>query len=461
MRTILGVVLACILSPAWGAAPPSVAVPAAATGKPPVAATARANDKTYEQLSLLVDVLNLIQDSYVDDTDAQKLIYGAAGGMVRTLDPFSQFMEPEAHREITAETEGQFGGIGVRLYMKDDWLTVLTPMPGTPAYRAGLLPGDRIVAIDGESAKDLQVADAMDRLRGAAGTKLKIGVQRWAEPAEAAAAERGRDEVDEDGQSMEEPGTRKDFELVRDSIKIESVRQRRMEDQIGYLRISEFSGHTVADFHDAMRVLTKGGLAGLVLDLRFNPGGLLTAAVDVASSFLGGNKLIVYTQGRRAATRQEFRGGAQAPYQDLPLVVLINESSASGAEIVAGALQDHRRAVLMGARTYGKASVQSVVPLPDNSALRLTVARYYTPSGRSIHRDEKKKTGGITPDIAVPAGRDVNEKLFAQWELVYEPGKKPRSAAKSSDIVRDEALERAVALLKARGVLGCLKGKDN
>ena len=142
-------------------------------------------------------------------------------------------------------------------------------------------------------------------------------------------------------------------------------------------------------------------------------------------------------------------------------MVLINESSASGAEIVAGALQDHRRAVLMGARTYGKASVQSVVPLPDNSALRLTVARYYTPSGRSIHRDEKKKTGGITPDIAVPAGRDVNEKLFAQWELVYEPGKKPRSAAKSSDIVRDEALERAVALLKARGVLGCLKGKDN
>lgn len=453
MRTILGVVLACILSPVWGAAPPSVAVPAAAA--------ARTNDKTYEQLSLLVDVLNLIQDSYVDDTDAQKLIYGAAGGMVRTLDPFSQFMEPEAHREITAETEGQFGGIGVRLYMKDDWLTVLTPMPGTPAYRAGLLPGDRIVAIDGESAKDLQVADAMDKLRGAAGTKVKIGVQRWTEPEAAAASERGRDEADEDGQAMEESGTRKDFELVRESIKIESVRQRRMEDQIGYLRISEFSGHTVADFHDAMRALTKGGLVGLVLDLRFNPGGLLTAAVDVASSFLGGNKLIVYTQGRRAATRQEFHAAAQAPYQDLPLVVLINESSASGAEIVAGALQDHRRAVLMGARTYGKASVQSVVPLPDNSALRLTVARYYTPSGRSIHRDEKKKTGGITPDIAVPAGREVNEKLFAQWELVYEPGKKPRSAAKSNDIVRDEALERAVALLKARGVLGCLKGKDN
>jgi len=413
-------------------------------GRPTAAAegAARSSDKTYEQLNLLVDVLSYIQENYVEEADTQQLIYGAASGMVHTLDPFSQFMEPGVNREIKAETEGQFGGIGIRLVMKDDWLTVLTPLPGTPAYRLGLLPNDRIVEIDGESAKDLQVTDALEKLRGARGTKVKVTVMRWP-----------------DREASEEAGVTKTFEITRENIKIESVQQRKLESGIGYLRISEFSAHTLEDFRAAMERLAKEGISGLILDLRYNPGGLLTAAVDVASSFLGGNKLVVYTQGRRPDSRQEFRSDAQAPYQDLPLIVLVNESSASGAEIIAGAMQDHGRALLVGSRTYGKASVQSVIPLPDSSGLRLTIARYYTPNGRSIQRDEKKKTGGITPDMDIQVARDVEGRLYSQWELIYEPGKKPASAVKKEETVRDEVLERAVELMKAKDVLGRIKGK--
>ncbi|MDD5656847.1 MAG: S41 family peptidase [Elusimicrobia bacterium] len=397
------------------------------------------DDKVYEQLDLLVDVLDYIEAEYVDAPDVRQLVYGAAAGMARKLDLFSQFMEPQAHREIKAETEGQFGGIGIRMVMRDGWPTVLTPLPGTPAWRQGVLPEDRIVAIEGESAKDLQVADAMDILRGPPGTKVKLSIWR-APPGEAGA-----------------PAVEKNFEFSRENIKIESVQQRELGGKIGYLRIIEFSARTTDDFHAAMKALAKGGLDGLVLDLRHNPGGLLASAVEVASGFLGADQLVVYTQGRRPESRQEFRSGSGGPYPDLPLVVLVNEGSASGAEIIAGALQDHGRALVMGQRTFGKASVQSVIPLPDNSGLRLTIARYYTPNGRSIQRDPKHDTGGIAPDIEVPIAPEDDEKLFAQWEQVYEPGKKPRSAVKSEELIRDEALETALSLLKARGVLGRLQ----
>ena len=436
MRKILpGALCAALLcSPAFG-----VAAPAAA-----------GDDKAYEQLSFLVDVLDIIRENHVDPADVQKLSYGAAAGMVRTLDPFSQFMEPQEHREIKAETEGEFGGIGIRMVMKDEWLTVLTPLPGTPAYRAGLRPDDRIVGIDGEDAKGLQVADAMENLRGPVGSRVKLLVMRW--PAAAGAKV-------STGTASSADGIEKEFTLVRESIKIESVQHRRLGDQIGYVRIEEFSAHTGRDFRDALQELSRDGLAGLVLDLRFNPGGLLAAAVEASAAFLGGDKLIVYTQGRRPDSRQEFRSGPRAPYEDLPLVVLVNEASASGSEIIAGALQDHRRALIMGERTYGKASVQSVIPLEKNCALRLTIARYYTPKGRSIHRDEKKKTGGISPDVAVSIPREVQEKLFAQWETIYEPGKKPRSAVKNDETVRDELLERAAALLKSGEAVSRLKAR--
>jgi carboxyl-terminal processing protease len=455
--TLIGLMLAVVEAPARGGpAGPGASDPPKAS----VAARPQGDDKTYEQLSFLVDVLNYIQENYVDPIEIQKLVYGAAGGMVRTLDPFSQFMEPEANQEIKAETEGEFGGIGIRMIMKDDWLTVLTPLPDTPAYRAGMLPNDRIIEIDGESTKELEVADAMEKLRGAPGSKVRITIMRWPETEAGARTAVKVSSGAAVAAPSEEEGVEKEFLLSRENIKIESVQYRKLEGQIGYVRISEFSARTTQEFRDAMRELSRDGLSGLVLDLRFNPGGLLTSAVDVAGSFLGGEKLIVYTQGRRPDSHQEFRSGAQAPYQDLPLVLLVNGASASGSEIVAGALQDHRRALLLGERTYGKASVQSVIPLPNKCALRLTIAHYYTPNGRSIHRDEKKKTGGITPDVVIPVPHDIEDKIFAQWEMIYEPGKKPRSAVKKDETARDEVLDRAMALIKAGDLLGRLKGKD-
>ena len=409
---------------------------AALVCRPAYAANA---DKTYEQLKLLVDVLGYIQDNYVDEPQTQKLIYGAATGMVRTLDPYSQFMDPEMHREMKTETEGQFGGVGLRLTLIDDWLTVQTPMPGSPAYRLGVLPNDRIIGIDGAPTKDMTMSDVLRTLRGAPGTKVKLKL------------ERGRDD-----------GAEGDWktvlvEITRELVKIESTLSMKLDGGVGYLRIAEFSAKTADDVADALKKLKKDGATSLVLDLRNDPGGLLSAAVEVASMFLGDGKLVVYTQGRLPDSRQDFTAAAKAPYPTLPLVVLINGGSASGSEIVAGAMQDHKRAVVVGERSFGKASVQSLIPLPDGSGLRLTVARYYTPAGRSIHRDEKNKTGGIVPDIVVPVAPEAEAKLYAQWEMIYAKDKKPHSVVKAEEMVRDEALDRAVEMLKARDVLGALK----
>jgi carboxyl-terminal processing protease len=251
-----------------------------------------------------------------------------------------------------------------------------------------------------------------------------------------------------------------DVEITRELVKIDSVQSLKLDGGVGYLRIAEFSAKTAEDAAESVSKLRKDGATSLVLDLRNNPGGLLSAAVETASLFLGEGKLVVYTQGRRADNRQDFTAALKAPHPVLPLVVLLNEGSASGSEIVAGAMQDHKRAVIVGERSFGKASVQSVIPLADGSGLRLTVARYYTPSGRSIHRDEKTKTGGITPDIVVEVAPETEAKLYAQWDLVYAKDKKPRSSVKAEDMVRDDALERAVELLKARDVLGALKRED-
>ncbi|MBI4387254.1 MAG: S41 family peptidase [Elusimicrobia bacterium] len=410
----------------------------ALTGAWTLPAALAAADRTYEQLKILVDILDYIKDNYVEEIDSTKLIYGAASGMVRALDPFSQFMEPDVHKDIRTETEGQFGGLGIRIGMKDNWPTVITPLPGTPAYRLGVLPNDRIVKIEGQSTKDMTLVDAVKRLRGAPGTKVALTVAR--EP-EAAIKE----------------WTTQDFTITREIIKIESTHSKMLDGGVGYLRITEFSANTNKDVRAALTDLRKQGMTTLVLDERNNPGGLLSAAVEVAAQFVGDNKIIVYTQGRRPDSRQDFRSNARAPFSNLPMVVLVNEGSASGSEIVAGALQDHHRAVVIGARTFGKASVQSVIPLADGSGLRLTVAKYYTPSGRSIHRDEKKDTGGIVPDIVVSVPRDVEIKLQAQQDEIFTPGKKPESPVKSEDRVRDEALDRALEILKAREVLANLK----
>ncbi|MBI3505105.1 MAG: S41 family peptidase [Proteobacteria bacterium] len=400
-----------------------------------------AADRTYEQLKILVDILDYIKENYVDEIDTQKLIYGAAGGMVKTLDPFSQFMEPDVHKDIKTETEGQFGGLGIRIGMKDGWPSVITPLPGTPAYRLGVLPNDRIIKIEEKSTKDMSLTDAVKKLRGAPGSKVKITIAR--EPEEA-----------------KKEWTTHDFTITREVIKIESVYHKMLADKVGYVRITEFSANTQEDTLSALNDLKKQGMTSFILDERNNPGGLLAAAVEVASDFIGDSKLVVYTQGRHAENRQDFRANARAPFGTVPMVVLVNEGSASGSEIVAGALQDHHRAVVLGQRTFGKATVQSVIPLSDGSGLRLTVARYYTPAGRSIHRDEEKNTGGIMPDIVVPVPRELAIKLQMQQDEIYSPGQQPKSNTKPEDKVKDEVLERAMEILKAREVLANLKMRE-
>lgn len=397
-----------------------------------------APDKTYEQLKILVDILDYIKENYVEEVDTGKLIYGAASGMARTLDSFSQFMEPEVHKEIKTETEGQFGGLGIRIGVRDGWPSVITPLPGTPAYRLGILPNDRIVKIENDATKDMSLIEVVKRLRGTPGTKVGLSVAREPETA-------GKE------------WTTHEFSITREVIKIESVHSKMLDEQTGYIRVTEFSANTPRDFLAAINDMKKRGAGSMVLDLRNNPGGLLSAAVEVAADFLGGSKLIVYTQGRRPESRQDFRAGSKAAYANLPLVILVNEGSASGSEIVAGALQDHHRAVVIGERSFGKASVQSVIPLGDGSGLRLTVARYYTPSGRSIHRDEKKNTGGILPDIVVNVPRETEIKLQSQMDEIYVPGQQPKSPVKTEDKVKDDILERALEILKAREVLANLK----
>ena len=400
-------------------------------------------DQTYQQLRVIVDVMELIKENYVDEIDSQKLIYGAAAGMVRELDDFSQFMEPDVYSRVKSDTEGEFGGIGIRVDLREGWLTVVTPLPNTPAYRAQMYPGDKIIKIEGDSTKDMIIDDAIKKLRGVPGTTVKITIAR--EPA------------DKDAEWVN-----KDLTLTRELIKAENVKSRMLDGHIGYIKAIEFTGHVVEDFTKALDDLKKQGMEGLIVDLRYNPGGLLTASVDISKLFLDNNKMIVYTKGRKPENYQEFRAAARAPYSDLPLVILVNRYSASASEIVSGAMQDNKRAVIIGERTYGKASVQSMIPLSDKSALRLTIARYYTPSGRSIHRDEKKGTGGITPDMEVKVALETEKKIIQQGEELLYPGKENKESKESQEkkkeaMVRDEVLDRGVELLKAREVLSNLK----
>lgn len=384
-------------------------------------------EDSYRQIKLLIDVLETIQEQYVDDVQQKSLIYGAAAGMARSLDPFSQFMEPEAHKEMKTETQGQFGGLGIRIAVRDGWLTVITPMPDTPAYRLGILPSDKIVKIEGEITQGMGVEEAVKRLRGKPGTKVTISVMR---------------------EGDKEP---RDFTITREIIKIQSVKATMVEGSIGYVRLNEFIETSQADMLKALKGLRDQGMKSLVFDLRNNPGGLLTSAVDVSKLFLGDGKLVVYTQGR-AQPRQDFMADSRGAYMDVPLAVLVNGGSASASEIVTGAVQDHRRGVIIGSETFGKGSVQSVIPMEDGSALRLTVAKYYTPSGRSIHRDEKTKIGGITPDIVIAVTKETEAKLYAQADEIYSKDKSPQSVVKDSDRVKDEVLERAVQILKAEAV---------
>ena len=326
----------------------------------------------YEHLKIFSDALALIQKNYVDEVDLQKAMYNAIEGMVSNLDPHSSFMPPDVYREMQVETKGRFGGLGIEITLKDGLLTVIAPIEDTPAYRAGIKTGDQIVSIEGELTRDMILENAVKKMRGEPHTTVTIQIMREGFPAP------------------------REFTLERDIIKIISVRSRVIDEQYGYLRIAQFQEDTARECQKALREFDarEPALKGLILDLRGDPGGLLDQAVKVADEFLD-EGLIVSTEGRFENQKEQWGASKNGTARTWPMVTLVNAGSASASEIVAGALQDHKRSVIVGSQTFGKGTVQTVIPLSDGSGLRITTAKYFTPNHRSIQ--EK----GITPDITV------------------------------------------------------------
>ena len=325
--------------------------------------------ETYEELRTFSEVLTQVQKNYVDDTKVKDLVQGAIRGMLSTLDPHSAYMTPEMYKEMQVETKGEFGGVGIQIGVKENRLAVIAPIDGTPAQRAGIKAGDYITKVNEESTKDLSLMDAVQKMRGPKGTKVNLTIQRdgTADPLQ--------------------------FTLVRDTIKIESVKSKLL-DNIGYVKLTQFQEATGRDLGRVLKQFKEQKVQSTILDLRNNPGGLLTAAVEVSEQFLPNGKLVVYTKGRESKKDEWFAKGRDQ-MDDSPMIILVNEGSASASEIVAGALQDYGRAVIVGTTSFGKGSVQTILPLGDGSGLRLTTAKYYTPKGRSI------QSTGITPDIVI------------------------------------------------------------
>ena len=331
-----------------------------------------ANSDTYRQLNLFGDVFERVRSEFVEEVTDEELIRAAVEGMLQTLDPHSSYMPPRDFKDMQVQTRGEFGGLGIEVTMENGLVKVVSPIDDTPASRAGILSGDMISHIDGEQVLGLTLSETVERMRGPIDSEITITVLRESEPAPF------------------------DVHLVRNVVKIRSVRWRR-EDDVGYVRITSFTEQTQDGLREGIAKLRHeigDRMKGLVLDLRNNPGGLLDQAISVSDSFLDQGE-IVSTRGRRSDSAQRYNAELGDLTDGLPMVVLINSGSASASEIVAGALQDHRRAVVLGTRSFGKGSVQTIIPLPGNGAMRLTTARYYTPSGRSI------QATGIEPDITV------------------------------------------------------------
>lgn len=357
-KNILAVVLllAALTTPLWN----------------PIYRDADASNEEYEMLKVFTDVIGLVQSSYTDDVEVKELVYSAVKGMLKDLDPHSSFMTPDEYHEMQIDTKGAFGGVGIEIGMRDGVLTVISPIEGTPAYEAGIEAKDKIVKINDKHTQGMSLHDAVKLIRGKKGTIVTLWVFR---------------------EGFE---TSKPFELKRSTIKIESVKWKALEDDFGYVRIAQFQEKTTVDLEKALGELgsKEGKMKGLVLDLRNNPGGLLDQAVSVSSKFLEGG-IIVSTKGRSESDNKEYGADKFGTHPKYPIVVLVNAGSASASEIVAGALQDHKRAVILGTVTFGKGSVQTILPLDDGSAVKLTTSKYYTPSGRSI------QAKGIEPDIVV------------------------------------------------------------
>jgi carboxyl-terminal processing protease len=384
-------------------------------------------DDLYKQVELFSDSLAIISSEYVDEVTPKDLIYGALKGMLSSLDPHSQFMDPDTYNELKTDTEGKFGGLGIEITIKDGLLTVVTPIDGTPAWKAGVKANDRIIKINNELTRDITITDAVKKLRGKPGDPVNITILRESEK-----------------KILE-------FKLVRDIIKLNDIKNAKiLEDGIGYIQLVEFGENTPKDLDSALENLKKEGMSALILDLRNNPGGLLEVAVEVTEKFIETGKLVVYTKGRKASQNLEFVSRWKNPILDLPLAILINEGSASGSEIVAACLQDYKRAIILGTKSFGKGSVQTVIPLGDGSALRLTTSRYFTPSGKQIHGK------GVLPDIVVEEGRielaSKEEPPLEKAQDVFDEIEKKEKIVKKEepfDYKSDNQLMRAVDVLKA------------
>ncbi|MDD5523961.1 MAG: S41 family peptidase [Smithella sp.] len=399
----------------------------------------------YKGIKTFNEVLDMVQKNYVDEVESSTLIQGAINGMVKSLDPHSAFMTPDLYKELEVETQGAFGGIGIEITILKDVLTIVSPIEDTPAFVAGLKSGDQILRIDGKSTKDITIMEAVKKLRGPKDTKVTVTIMREKMPAP------------------------KDIVLTRAIIQIKSVKVKYFDD-IGYIRIAAFQERTADDLNKALKDIGKklNPMKGLVLDLRNDPGGLLNQAIEVSDVFLKSGT-IVSTRGR--TKNMETKATAKDNGNELtcPIVVLVNEGTASAAEIVAGALQDNGRALIMGTQTFGKASVQTVIPLEDGSALKLTTARYYTPKGRSIQAE------GIKPDIIVKYMKPKEDAdNTAWWEdrikekdlkghikpakedgtKVDEPQTQEDKEDKDpSDLVNDNQLKTAIDILKGWDIM--------
>ena len=377
----------------------------------------REKEAIYKELDIFAEGLALIEKKYVEDTAPEDLIYGAMRGMLISLDSYSQFLSPDEYKELLVDTEGEFGGIGIEITIKDGLLTIVSPIEGTPGWEGGLLPGDVIVKIDGELTKDINLQEAVKKLRGQPGTKVDLTV--WREKTRA---------------TVEIP-------IVRGIIHIQDIKRALiLEDNIAYIRIAEFRESTAIDLDKALRDLQKEGMKGIILDVRSNPGGLLYSAIEVASRFLPGGDVIVSTKSKTEDEKIFKALPSSVRITEIPMVVLIDQGSASGSEIVAAALRENKRAVLLGETTFGKGSVQTIIPLSDGSALRITTSKYYTPNGVSIH--EK----GIEPDISVP--REIVEEVKEDVFENLEGKKKEFEYKEDSQILRALDLIRGLLVVK-------------
>ena len=393
----------------------------------------------FKEIQLFADSISLISTDYVEPVKVKDLVYGAIKGMMDTLDGYSQFLDPESFREITEETKGEFGGIGIEVGIREGVLTVIAPIEGTPGYEAGFQPEDKIVKIDDEVTRDMTLDDAVKKMRGEPGTKVKLIVIR-----------EGVDELLE-------------FNMTRAIIKLKSISKAIIvEDDIAYIQIEEFQERTARDLRKSIKDLREKGAKNLIIDVRNNPGGLLDASVETADHFLEPGTLIVYTEGRDPKKRMDFKAKKKPEFEDMDLVVLVNKGSASAAEIFAGAIMDNKRGLVVGETTFGKGSVQTVIPLKDKSALRLTTAGYFTPSGKCIR--EK----GIDPSIyvkrqkAAEAKKEKKEELEKKKAEIFsklkdDKEKKQKEEAGENEgeklLKTDNQLQAAVNILKGIQIL--------